>query len=245
MTSRYKPQILVWKDLESLSLAAAHFFVKACHEALADHGYFSVGLSGGSTPRRLYQLLATPRFSRNIPWKKVFLFWSDERFVPPTDADSNYRMTKESLLDHVPVPSKNIYRVPTQGKPAACAEKYERQLRKFLGKRSGFDWMLLGMGADGHTASLFPHTDILKEKKRWVKEVWVEEKNTYRISFTYPLINRSRNAVFLVAGAEKSPVIQAIKSGRHKKVLYPVQGIQLLKGAITWMLDEAASGVKE
>jgi 6-phosphogluconolactonase len=235
-------ETFIWKDSESLSLAAAHFFVKACAEAVAARGRFIVGLSGGSTPRRLYQLLATPEFSRNIPWKKVFLCWSDERFVPHTDADSNFRMTREALLDHVPIPKANILAIPTKGKPEACAAKYEERLRKLLGSSSpAFDWMLLGMGADGHTASLFPHTSILHEKKKWVSAVWVEEKQTHRISFTYPLINRSREAIFLVAGKEKQPVIATIR-GRAKHTPYPVEGVIPTKGKITWMLDDAAAG---
>lgn len=236
------PQTLIWKDAEALSEAAAYFFVQACHEAVARQGRFSVALSGGSTPKRLYQLLATPEFSSNIPWNKVHLFWSDERFVPPTDTESNFRMTKESLLDHIAIPKKNIYGVPTKGDPADCALKYEAQLKTFFNGKPAFDWMLLGMGADGHTASLFPHTAILNEKKRWVKEVWVEEKKTFRISFTYPLINRSKQAVFLVAGAEKSPVLQDIRKGKNKKNPYPVQGVQLQSGTVTWMLDTAAAG---
>ncbi|MEO6613308.1 MAG: 6-phosphogluconolactonase, partial [Chitinophagaceae bacterium] len=139
--------ISTWSTIETLSTATAHFFVMESERSIAEKGQFVVALSGGSTPRRLFQLLATAAFSRNINWKKVFLFWSDERFVAHTDADSNYRMAKESLLDHIPVPVENIFPVPVSGTPKACASQYERSIRKFFPKeKPAFDWVLLGIG---------------------------------------------------------------------------------------------------
>lgn len=234
--------ITIWKDAEALSIAAAHFFVAACHRCITKKGKFIVALSGGSTPKRLYQLLVTPAFSRNIPWENVFLFWSDERFVPHTDADSNYRMVKENLLDHISIPEKNIFPIPVDGTAKDCAKEYEVSLSHFLkNKKNVFDWLLLGMGDDGHTASLFPGTAILKEKKRLIKEVWVEEKQTWRISFTLSLINNAEQIIFLVAGKEKAAVVADVINHKKIKPALPSQLVKPIKGDIYWMLDEEAA----
>jgi len=232
---------LIWENAEALSIATAHFFVERCNKSITDTGRFSVSLSGGSTPKRLYQLLATPAFSRNIDWKKVLLLWGDERFVPHTHEDSNYRMVKEALLDHVKIPRKNVLAMPVKAEAKDCAIQYEKILEGALGKKMQIDLTLLGMGDDGHTSSLFPGTDVLTETKRYIKEVWVESKQTYRLSSTYRLINNSKEIMFLVAGAAKAPVIKHIFS-KNAKIKYPVQNVSLKKGDIIWMLDEAAVG---
>lgn len=228
---------LVWQDNEALNHAAAAYFVLFANKAIATKGNFFVALAGGNTPKNLYQLLATPNISRNINWKKVFLFWGDERFVPHAHEDSNYRMVKETLLDFVPIPKKNVFAIPTKGKPEQCAEDYEKLIKNTLGKDLSFDLTLLGMGEDGHTASLFPETEILNEKKRLVKEVWVESKNTWRISFTYPLLNRSREILFLISGENKAPILKKIFSNRKRKYSFPVENVQALNGQTTWLLD--------
>ncbi len=240
-------QVLISKDIESLSIAVAHFFVTECNRCIALHGRFIVALSGGNTPKRLYQLLATPEFSKNIPWEKVYLFWSDERFVPHTDADSNYRMIKENLLDHIPVPKKNIFPTPVKSSPKLGAAKYEAGIKKiFADKEPVFDWLLLGVGEDGHTASLFPGTDILKKKKRLVKEVWIEQKQTWRISFTLSLINKAAQIIFLVTGKEKAKIVATALANKKTTPLLPVQLVQPSKGIIYWLLDDAAaSSIKE
>ncbi len=236
-----KKTILTWKDADELAQAAAYFFVAECQRCVAEQGRFVVALSGGSTPKKLFQLLAQPHISRNIPWKQVFLFWSDERFVPLTDDDSNYKMAREALLDHISIPKKNVFATPVKGDPKDCAKQYEAALKAFFGgNKTVFDWLLLGMGPDGHTASLFPGTDILEEQKRLVKQVWVESKNTWRISFTYPLINKAANVIFLVSGAEKAPMLKTIfKKGVPKNPL-PIQGVEPTKGQAWWLVDEAA-----
>lgn len=233
---------LVWENAEALSVAAAHYFVERCAKHIAEKGSFSVSLSGGSTPKRLYQLLATPAFSRNIDWKKVFLFWGDERFVPHTHEESNYKMVKEALLDHVKIPKKNVFAVPTKGEAKDCALQYEKTIQQVLGKQMQIDLTLLGMGDDGHTSSLFPGTDVLSEKKRFIKEVWVESKQTFRISSTYRFINNSKEVMFLVTGAAKAPVLKYIFA-KNAKAKYPVQDVNLKKGNAIWMLDEAAAGL--
>lgn len=245
--NKKRRQILFWKDAESLSLAAAYFFVTECHRSIALHGRFIVALAGGNTPKRLYQLLATPEFSNNIPWKKVILFFSDERFVPHTDMESNFRMVRENLLDHIPVPKKNIFPIPVNDTAKQCAAKYETRIKKmFKGKAPVFDWILLGVGEDGHTASLFPGINILKKKKSLVKEVWVEEKKTWRISFTLSLINNAAQIIFLVSGKEKATVVATALTNKKGKQPLPVQLVQPAEGTTYWMLDkDAASSIKK
>ena len=234
--------VLQWRDAEALSIAAAHLFTETCNRCIAAKGKFVVALSGGNTPKRLYQLLATPEFSKNIPWNKVFLFWGDERFVPYFDADSNYRMIKENLLDHITIPKENVFPVPTEGKAKDCAKQYQQTIHSFFGnKKVIFDCVLLGIGNDGHTASLFPGTDILKEKKKLVKKVWVEEKKTWRISFTLPLINNSKQVVFLIAGKDKAEIVEKILSDQKENPALPSQSVKPHKGIIYWMMDEEAA----
>ena len=244
MSKKITPDVLIWKNAESFSMAAAHFFVTACHRCIAKHGRFIVALSGGNTPKKLYQILATSEFSNNIPWKKVFLFWSDERFVQHTDVESNYRMVKENLLDHIPIPKKNIFPVPVNDTAKRCAAKYEASIKKvFADKSPVFDWILLGVGEDGHTASLFPGTDILKKKKRLVKEVWVQEKKTWRISFTMQLINKAAQIIFLVSGKEKATIVATALANKKIKPLLPVQLVLPKKGNIYWLIDDEAGAL--
>lgn len=233
---------LIWENTEALSIAAAHYFVERSSVNIAKDGKFTVALSGGSTPKRLFELLATPTFSINIDWKNVQLFWGDERFVPHTHADSNYKMVKEALLDHIKIPSKNIFPIPTKGEAKKCAANYQAIIERTLGKKMQIDLTLLGLGDDGHTASLFPGTEILKEKKKFIKEVWVESKQTYRISFTYRLIDNSKETMFLVSGKQKAPIIKHVFS-KTKPSIYPVQHVNLKKGLATWMLDAEATSM--
>ena len=226
--------MLHYNSYESLSTAAAHFFTVACSRSIAAHDKFTVALSGGNTPKRFYELLATPEFSSNINWKKVFIFFSDERYVPHSDAESNFNMASKALLDHIPIPRKNIFAIPVSSAPKKDAATYEVSVKKITAdSKFSFDLVLLGMGADGHTASLFPGNEILQEKKRLIKEVFVKEKNIYRISFTLPLLNRAKQILLLVNGEEKKPVLKRISSNRKIKILLPVQ---LLKGDITWLI---------
>lgn len=227
--------MLNYNSYESLSIAAAHFFTVACQRSIAAHDKFTVALSGGNTPKRLYELLATPEFSDNINWKKVFIFFSDERYVPHTDAESNFNMTSTTLLKHISIPEKNIFAIPVSSTPAQDALAYESSVKQITGNtKFALDLVLLGMGADGHTASLFPGNEILNEKRRLVKEVFVKEKNMYRISFTLPLLNRAKQILLLVSGEEKKPVLKKILTKHIKANPFPVQ---LLTGDITWMVN--------
>ena len=227
--------MLHYNSYESLSTAAAHFFTAAYSRSIAAHDKFTVALSGGNTPKRLYELLATPEFSKNINWKKVFIFFSDERYVPHNDTESNFYMASKALLNHIPIPRKNIFAIPVSSTPKKDAADYEASVKKITADdKFSFDLVLLGMGADGHTASLFPGNEILKEKKRLVKEVFLEVNNVYRISFTYLLINRAKQILFLVSGKEKAPVLKKILS--NKKTTNPLP-VQLIKGNILWMVN--------
>ncbi len=234
------PERTIWKDHEAMSLAAAHFFVAACHQAIAKNGKFSVALSGGNTPKRFYEILASTEFNKNIPWKKVFIFWSDERFVIQTSPDSNYNMVRKSLLDKIDIPPKNIFPVPVTGDPEQNARQYEATVKRFFAnKQAAFDWVLLGTGNDGHTASLFPNTPVLIENRRLIKQVWLQDKQSWRITFTYALINRAKQIIFLVSGKEKRPVINAVFNKPAKKI-YPVQYVSPKKSL--WIIDKAAAG---
>lgn len=227
--------MLHYNSYESLCISAAHFFTVACQRSIAAHNKFTVALSGGNTPKRLYELLAMPEFSSNIDWKKVFIFFSDERYVPHNDVDSNFNMASKALLEHVSIPKKNIFAIPVSSKPAKDALAYEAAVKQITGDtKFAFDLILLGMGADGHTASLFPGNKILNEKKRLVKEVFVQEKNMYRISFTLPLLNRAKQVLLLASGEEKKQVLKRIVAKRVTAKPFPVQ---LLKGDITWMIN--------
>ena len=227
--------MLRYHSYELLCIAAAHFFTTTCSRSIAKHDKFIVALSGGNTPKRMYQLLATNQFSKNINWKKVFIFFSDERYVPHSDTESNFNMASAALLDHIPIPRKNIFAIPTGSTPEKDAAEYQQQIKKITGsKKPVFDLILLGMGADGHTASLFPGNKILEEKKRLVKEVYLQEKGIYRISFTIPLIKQAKQILFLVSGKEKEPVLKKILSTRKTNNPLPVQ---LIKGNVIWMVN--------
>jgi 6-phosphogluconolactonase len=234
------PGKTIWKDHEAMSVAAAHFFVLSCHQAVAKRGRFTVALSGGNTPKRMYELLATLAFNKNVSWKNVFLFWSDERFVSHKSPDSNYNMVKKSLLDHIDIPLKNIFPMPVTGNLEQCARQYEATIKKYYNnKQAIFDLILLGTGNDGHTASLFPHTPVLIENRKLIKQVWLQEKQSWRISFTFPLINKAKQIIVLVSGEEKAHVVNAVFNKRAKKI-YPVQYINAEKSL--WIIDEDAAG---
>jgi 6-phosphogluconolactonase len=212
--------------------------------AQAKDGTFAISLSGGSTPKRLYRLLAAPPYRDAFPWSRTHLFWGDERFVPPDDAQSNYRMVREALLAHAPIPPGNIHPVPTEHlSPDAAATAYERMLKTFYGAdrlapdRPLFDVMLLGLGPDGHTASLFPGTAVLEERTHWVAAV-VGAKAEARITLTYPAIESSRHVAFLVEGAEKQPMVARVANG---DISLPAARLHPV-GETTWFLDGAAAG---
>jgi 6-phosphogluconolactonase len=231
--------------------AAAEEFIRAARDAIGAQGRFTVALSGGSTPKALYSLLATNY--AGFAWNRIFLFFGDERHVPPTDADSNYRMVNESLLTKIAIPAENVFRVLAENPDAAAAATdYEAQLRRFFelppelrpadrpGEFPRFDLILLGMGPDGHTASLFPDTAALDEQSRLVVANWVAKFNTHRITFTFPVLNRAAEVMFMASGADKADMLRQVLEGKNTPP-FPSQRVQPSDGRLLWMLDEAAA----
>ncbi len=179
-------------------------------------------------------------FKENIPWKNIIITFGDERFVPAASDENNYKMANEALLKKVPLQKKNILRVKTENiSPALAAAAYEKSIKKYISAKHPFDLILLGIGEDGHTASIFPGSALLKEKKRLVKEVFVKEKNMYRISFTLPCINSAKNVLFMVSGENKNDILKKIFSGKHPSL---PAAIVKPAGNLIWMMDEAAAG---
>jgi len=223
--------------------AAAEEFVGAARAAIGAQGRFTVALSGGSTPKSLYSLLASNY--ADFAWNRVFVFFGDERHVPPTDPESNYRMATESLLSKIAIPEANVFRMKAEDPDAnAVALDYENRVRDFFDLKAGefprFDMILLGMGPDGHTASLFPNSDALKEENRLVVANWVAKFNTHRLTFTFPVLNRAAEDCFLASGTDKADMVYQVLEGKNSPPL-PSQRIQPIDGMLLWMLDEAAA----
>jgi 6-phosphogluconolactonase len=232
-------------DAASLFHAAAQDFANQVESTLKSSDRFTVALSGGSTPKGLFSLLASS-YRERLPWNKIFFFWGDERHVPPDSSESNYRMANEALLSKVPIPPANIFRVPAENSDASrAAEEYEKTLRNFFHPPSGtfpqFDLILLGMGPDGHCASLFPGTAALQEKSKFVVANWVDKFKTFRITFTGPLINQARVVEFLVAGADKSASLYEVLEGSGSANQFPSKMIHPVSGQLIWLVDKAAA----
>jgi len=238
-------EIRILTTPQELSEVAAEEVVRAAKEALAERGRFTIALSGGSTPKNLFNLLATN--ARNVlPWDCTFFFWGDERHVPPTDPDSNYRMAEETMLSKIPVNVGNVFRVPAENPDAsAVAEAYEQTLRKFFQLEPGqvpvFDLILLGMGLDGHTASLFPNTAGLQEKARLVIANWVDKLKASRITLTVPVLNAARCVAFMVSGIDKAAVLRTVLEENAPAEQYPSKLIRPERGKLLWLLDRAAA----
>jgi 6-phosphogluconolactonase len=224
-------------SLDELSRAAAAAVVQVAANAIAQRGRCALVLSGGRTPSPLYRLLATTHRD-DVDWARVHLFWGDERWVPATDPLSNFRMTREALLDHVPCPPDQIHPMPVEAEsPDAAARQYEHTLRTFFGDAgAGPDLLLLGMGSDGHTASLFPQSPALEERTRWVVPAVAPVEPRQRITLTIPAINRAMNIFLLVAGADKQSAFAEATSGRADPRRCPVAMVQPAAGNLTWWL---------
>ena len=234
--------IAVYPDLESLSRAAAALLVTQANLAVAARGRFSVALAGGATPRRTYELLATPPWVDQAPWDRVHVFWGDERCVPLSDSRSNARQAQAAWLDRVPIPADQLHPLDCAPDPAAAARQYEAKLREFFaGQPPRLDLVLLGLGDDGHTASLFPGTAVLKESERWAAAVSVAGADLYRVTLTAPLINQAAVVAFLVAGGAKAGVLRQVLHGPRDPVRLPAQLIQPHHGELLWLTDLAAA----
>jgi len=242
------PQIRQVADAEQVSHHGAEEFIRIAREAVAVRGRFLVALAGGSTPRRLYQLLADTPYFEQVNWPRVEFFWGDERSVPPDHKDSNFRMATEALLHKLPIPACNLHRMQAErADPDAAARDYQDEIARVCGLSRDdeppvFDLILLGMGPDGHTASLFPSTTALHEIKRWAVPNYVAKFSTYRLTMSYPLLNRAANVVFLVAGADKAHVLAEVLEGPADPERLPSQRIQPVVGHLTWFVDLDAAG---
>lgn len=216
-------------------------------DAAARRGRFSVALSGGSTPRTLHARLADPSgpYHARIDWTAWHVFWGDDRHVPPDHQDSNYRMARETLLDHVSIPDAQIHRMRTELPATDAAADYERELRAFFGAAAfpRFDLVLLGMGPDGHTASLFPGTGAVHEGSRWVMAPWVEKLRTFRITLSPPAINAAALAMFVVVGSDKAEVLKEVLEGPRDPDRLPAQIVAPASGSLVWIVDRAAGAL--
>ena len=222
--------------------ALADFIISKATERINHQGRFTIALSGGSSPKKLYELLASDAYRSKIEWEKVFFFFGDERYVPLYHKDSNYLMAERSLFEPLGILQDHVFAVNTALAPADAAHDYEQKvLGHFQGGPSRFDFVLLGLGDNSHTASLFPHTKVLHEQKALVKEIFVDEVNMYRITFTAPLINAAHNVVFFVYGRGKAEAVHHILEDATNVDAYPAQLIKPLEGELYWFLDEAAA----
>jgi 6-phosphogluconolactonase len=241
-------EIRVLTTPQELFEAAAEEVVHAAKEAVAQRGRFTIALPGGSTPKNLFNLLAT-NARTVLPWDRTFFFWGDERHVPPTDPDSNYRMAEETMLSKIPVAAGNVFRIPAENPDAsAAAEAYEQTLRKFFQLGPGevpiFDLILLGMGPDGHTASLFPGSAGLQEKSRLVIANWVDKLKTSRLTLTLPVLNAARCVTFLVSGTDKAAMLKTVLEEDAPAEQYPSKLIRPNNGKLIWLVDRAAASAR-
>jgi 6-phosphogluconolactonase len=240
--------IRILKNLDQVSATAAEEIIQVATDAVEKRGMFRIALSGGSTPKTLYTKLSSDDFKKQMPWQSTHFFWSDERTVPLDHPDSNYRMAKEAMFKHVDVSENQIHRIHAEaGDPNRAAEEYENEIRQHFNVASHipkFDLILLGMGPDGHTASLFPATEALNEQKRLVVSNWVSKFNTHRITFTVTLINHAATVMFLVCGEDKAATLKAVLEGPYDPEVYPSQFIKP-DGDLIWFVDQGAGKLLE
>lgn len=242
----HRQEILVCPDAQSVALEAAATFVRLAAEAIRERDRFTVALSGGSTPRSLFEILATPQWQKQVDWKNIHLFWGDERYVPDAYPENNFRMALETLLSRVPVPPVNVHRIKTELSQAeAAAASYQAEIAHFFGTRPGqfpsFDLVFLGMGTNAHTASLFPHSQALHESSRLVVADFVQEVGMWRITMTARLLNAAKNVIFLLSGADKASVLRDVLFGDHDPERKPVQLIHPTNGTLVWLIDSASA----
>jgi 6-phosphogluconolactonase len=236
------PEIKVLPDATGIAHEAAERVVEAASRADDEGRTFSIALAGGSTPKALYELLASDTYRSRINWPRVEVFFGDERTVPPDHKDSNYRMAVEALLSRVPIPGDNVYRMAGEIDPNEAAREYGQTLKEKFGE-GGLDMILLGMGDDGHTASLFPGTEALRESKHRCAANFVPKLSSWRLTLTAPFINRATDVIILVGGASKAARLQEVLEGPRDPTRLPVQLIQPTAGRLTWLVDAAAAGM--
>jgi 6-phosphogluconolactonase len=234
--------IAIYPDLDTISQQAAAYITRIAREAIVTRGRFTLALSGGNTPKKLYSLLATEPYSSQIDWQLVDIFWSDERCVRPDDPESNYHMAQEVLLSRISIPVAQVHRMPADRDDRDAASlDYTRDMQRVFGTNGipDFDLIQLGMGSEGHTASLFPHQPSLHETQRLVMPVSVPKPPPDRLTFTPPILNAARNVLFLVTGADKVDALHAVIEGPPNPDEYPAQIVRPPNGEVTWMVDSA------
>jgi 6-phosphogluconolactonase len=249
MSRKLRIKYYVEPDADALARRAAQYFVEMIGEAVAGRGRARIAISGGSTPKATFQLLADPSepWRNRVPWENLDIYWVDERAVPPDNIESNYRMTREALLDHVPLKPEQIHRMEGELDPEVAASRYESELRnsfRLEGAESPrFDLVELGMGTDGHTASLFPYTPAIHEMSRLVTANHVQNKDAWRITLTWPVIDHASSVFFLIAGADKAEILKEVLTGPHDPERLPSQLIWPTSGILTLFLDKAAAAL--
>jgi len=235
-------KIRIFDTEDELTEAAAVFIMNTAKHAVDTRGRFVISLSGGHTPEKLYARLVKPPFHDEMPWSKTFVFWGDERCVPSDDKQNNAHMARTLLLNHVDISSSNINPIPVDMPPAGAAKDYERTIKNLFGEEPPrFDLILLGLGENGHTASLFPNTDVLSEHNHLVKEVFVPEQKMFRITMTADLINLACNIIFLVQGEGKSEILKAVLTDSQPFDKYPAQLVKPVNGNLFWFIDKKAA----
>ncbi|GAB3902579.1 6-phosphogluconolactonase [Larkinella knui] len=237
-----QPILHISETADAVVLELAEFFIRTAKETIATTGRFSVALSGGSSPKKLYELLATPDFSSQLDWEKVDFFFGDERYVPADDPDSNALMVKKALFDPLRIPAANIFTVDTSLPPDEAALKYTQAIQhRYQAEQVRFDLVLLGLGDNSHTASLFPHTPVLHDTSVSVKAVFLPDQNVYRITMTAPLINLAHHLAFLVYGQGKAEAVNSVLNGPEDSENHPAQLIRAAEGDVHWFLDKPAA----
>lgn len=235
-------QLNIAKDIDELSKEVAVWITTYIEKILKHQERFTIVLSGGNTPKKLYQLLASGKYRNKIEWSKLHFFWGDERYVPFTDNRNNAKMAFENLLNHIPASKDQIRLMRTDIEPEAAASEYEKLLHEYFpDSNKTFDLVLLGMGNDAHVLSLFPGYEVVNEKKKWVKALYVKEQKMYRITLTAPVVNAASRIAFLVTGKDKAAVLYHVFSDKHDPILYPSQIIQPYNDELYWWVDEAAA----
>ncbi|WP_378951430.1 6-phosphogluconolactonase [Pelosinus sp. sgz500959] len=234
--------IKVYENAQQLSIEAAELFVKTVEQAVQSRGICHVSLAGGGTPRKTYELLRSEPYCSRLPWQAIHFYWGDERCVPQTHSLSNQEMARQAFLNHVAIPEENIHPIIYEDSPCDAAKNYEKVLHStFSHQAPQFDFVFLGLGDDGHTASLFPGTDVLKVQNDWVSHVYLQEQDMYRVTLTPEILNQARMIAFLVTGQGKAQVIQKILEKTSASQSFPAQLIRPTHGEVYWLLDEEAA----